>query len=279
MYVPEPFPRVLKKLRLKAGMTQQILAGQAGLGCNRMSNLETGWRRPSKKDIEGLSGPLGGSLRRHLPTAPADGRADTIARFHREIPPCDLKFVEPVHNRLMGLSQKYPAFSSEAEARILALPDEARRREWLGWIPTDSCDELGPWTALLGGPSTIPRFVSLEEIDFDTFPVGDRKSARDRKAELRPCLEVPLPNDVVALLFPQVTLKPGNKTFRVDILAEAVGPRLRWTRVIEYDGDGHDPTYDQARSNSLRVPILRLFPPDLASVGGCLRKIGEFLAR
>ena len=264
MWIPQPTGQALVHLRQQCSLTQNQLAKKARIPQSRISQLELGTRTPTLTELERLGGVLNLAkyqIRELEKSAPAPGLRELLTKFRRERPP---QKVIPVYKRLASLREKYGALFDQIEFKFCSRQDEASCRQWLGHIPTDSCDELIPWMKIVGEVDhAVGRYLSLEQIDFDTFAVADTDTGRDLKSETRPCLELALPGDAVALLFPQVPLRTLSYHARVDILVELVAPRKRLTCIIEVDGLGHISAFDKRRSKALGLPILRFTPEEL----------------
>ena len=262
MWIPQPIPQTLSQLRKEAQLTQHQLAQRSGVSPSRICNFEHGFRTPTVEELQRLVRALNlplGQLR--LLPAPPEGLAGLLDRFRREQP---RQAVHPVYQRLVSLRAKYTDLVDPLLKQIGRRPDEEWCRHWLGQVPTDSCDELLPWLRLMGEvEQATPRLLSLQQIHFETYAVADLQTGRDRRDEVRPCLELPLQSDAVALLFPQVPLRTPTRGCRVDILAEIVAPRKRVTCVMEMDGAAHDSTFDERRSQALRLPTLRFSPREV----------------
>lgn len=203
------------------------------------------------------------------------GERELLKRFRRNKEHVSFDELYEVHKRLLPLRKKYREATRSRLGRIRRRADRKVCNLWLGRLPTDSCDELVPWIWLLGEETTLPRCLSLEQIDFNTYPVADKDSGRDLKAVIRCCLEIPLGHGGVALLFPQVPLQTPTRHCRVDILVELIKEGRRATAVVEVDGDGHDSTFDLERDAALHVPVLHRTPRQLATDEGMRQLLND----
>lgn len=277
MWIPEPFSVLLKRLRLAAGLKQSQLGELSGIRASRISQVECGRREPSEEEIRALLKVLNVNVRdiaSHAVLEPQEGKEQLLARCKKERPGVDTQFIYPVYQRILDLRRNYPELTLQLMRRIDKRQDRIWCWRWLGLLPSDSADEFFPWLHLLARHDTLARITSLEQAGFDTYPVV---RGRDRKAELRPCLEVPL-NDSVALLFPQVSLRPPSQTVRPDILVELIGRRRRRTCAIEVDGPGHDFSNDRARAAALAFPVEHVEPEDYAAPG-CGERLVRYFVR
>lgn len=63
---------------------------------------------------------------------------------------------------------------------------------------------------------------------------------------------------VAFVLWPQIRLRPGDVTWRVDGLLFFRDPTRRGWLIVEFDGDGHDARLDLFRASQLRLPEVRI---------------------
>ena len=271
MWIPQQFQTALSTRRRQMRLNQQELAALSGVSRSRISQLENGIRFPNKSDLEALTHYVP-QLPTHRIPAEAPGRYKFLYRFQRER---GTQSVYSVPKRLFRLMQKYPDYCQSRLPIVEAREDRHLTGFWMGYLPTDSCDELIPWIELLN-IGAVPRFCSLAEIDFNTVGVIDTETGVCRLQETRPCLEYVQDKAVIAF-FAQIPLLRGTFKCRVDILAEVAKPRNRRTFVIETDGSGHDSTFDQRRDSELGLPVLRFSPSEMIQPQWCERLIAKLL--
>lgn len=115
--------------------------------------------------------------------------------------------------------------------------------------------------AQLAAAGATPGWANPHTFGFRRQPIVDAQGLALGERYL-PCLHWKT-QDFESIVWPQVTLRPGAVSYRVDYLALLrVGRHLVWL-VIEIDGPRHDPTYDKFRAQELGLEHIRISAEDV----------------
>ena len=265
MWIPEALPVQLKKLRDSRGLSQASLSLQTGLAPSRISEFERGVRTPRDGVLEALSRVLGfdpGELKRRTSwEEPAAGRPENrderhlLTRFSPDLrspyhPPRRRDFAF----HMAGVRDRFARVLRVLEAHLDDCPNNKELGLFLRDLPADSADEALLHLHLVACGSRTGR-VSPASLGFFAHAVIDPISRQVVGHRRRPTVGMELAQATFALV-PQVAVRPGD-TVIMDCLVGIHEGSTSWVD-LEVDGGGHDARWDEARTQSLGLPVLRV---------------------
>lgn len=230
-----------RKLRQQLQLTQGQMAERLGLSRQFWGQLETGKAllgRERARELEPVLGPL--------PTM-ADTLSNQEQRGWSPLYPYELACVsgEPWRRALRNWG--YP---------ISQLGLDARTQAWMvQLLPCDSAVEAYGWLQL-AALEARPLLHNPHQLGFRDQPIvdGQGKALGERY----------LPGlygghgEVKFMVWPQVRLRPGNTTFRVDGLVSLKVSGVVFWAILEFDGRGHNYEGDDVRRELLRMREIRI---------------------
>lgn len=246
--------QLLAQLRKKRGISQAELARRASIPAYRLSRIEHDKARPSDEEARELARRLGEDPTRLLSPELRHPRQSSLLRPFKSRPKRLALTSEVSLDTWRG---RFGLLAHQFEMAVCRRADAALCREYLRQCGAESADELQLSFQLLSREQVIPVWTTAARCGFTTHPVVERKTGASAANLVRPALHVSH-EDVVALMFPQVSLRPARSQFRVDFL---VGLKrsggIAWID-LEIDGGGHDPSYDEYRRETLGLPTVRI---------------------
>lgn len=148
--------------------------------------------------------------------------------------------------------------------RALCLQVPRRSLQWLiRHVRADSALECILWLRLVLAGAKL-RLANPHSCGYRGLPLVDEHGNALGERVL-PCLHLK-EEGLELLIWPQISLRPGKWTFRVDGLLLRVAPEARWG-ALEVDGAGHDHLKDDFRSAQLLQETIRLAKADVEDVG------------
>jgi len=181
--------------------------------------------------------------------------------------PCTTEVLRKKDLRALPLRPyEYPQYNLEAWDRAAASKPGLYRRidpKCLAWlrrfVRADSILECDLWVRLLLAGGTR-RWANPHECGYRNLPVVDDLGDALGERKL-PCIHLKR-NGLEVIIWPQVWLRPGKFTFRVDALVLRILPTPHWG-ALEVDGPGHDFEKDDFRSEQLGQDTIRLNKSDI----------------
>lgn len=277
-------PHLLRALRKERNLSQRGLAKLSRVPQPFISRLERGETRGSPRTLgalcTALDVDLGDVTKRLQWGTEGPGRRDrsTARRVENAFSPSHVyAYVGPssLAERVAVLRNRPGGVLRLHEAAIDARADSHEISCFLGEFGTDSGDEV---LLLLGlaGAGGKAAMLAPARLGSGLLDLREKKS--------RPYLGNRLMRTLVLqsgawilVFFVQVPILAGWPR-RVDFLVALKSPHGTDWQVIEVDGDGHDDSYDEERSQALRLPVLRLLPAGLEDPAH-IREILRTLAR
>jgi transcriptional regulator with XRE-family HTH domain len=237
----------IREYRIRLGLTQKQLAARVGIPRARLSEYENGRRAPSPETRAKLA--------KEFPDAP--DLLSTLDHLPKE-----------VFHALSKL-EPWPRSPDYREVwhRTRRVHQEALQK--LGHVDVPElfessirCDSTYEPCAMMQVIKAGARayVCSPHAVGFDLHPIVDEFN-RSAGARLMPCLYLLL-QSIHMLFFPQVSLRPKNILYRVDMLLLVVAGKKRFWFVVEIDGPGHNGYNDDVRKQDIGMEIIRV--PGLA---------------
>lgn len=245
--------KLIKAARKKLGLTQAVLAESTGIPRRRISALECGYQIPNDQEQTALCQRLGLSRERLALSAPSgprpccpDARKRFVSRYPFKVPRD-----RPSEIRYHAARKQYPALVSSLTQQIRAL----KGSDWASLYLRDACFDsslefIASLTLLAEGAE--PCWVPPQNTGFTKLPVINPLDRSISGHHPYPALLWE-----GRFLFPQLTVLTRNATARLDLLMGIVdGGEPQWWD-IEFDGPGHNSTYDAERESEIGLPVKR----------------------
>jgi hypothetical protein len=244
------------------------LSSLTGINIGTLSKFETGKRIPNDQQQHVLVSCLGCSryelTRACYKVESPEFRGRTRKFYCQPSKPEQPKDRESAV-RYWAAMQRYPALLVELENQLKRRDDNEGVAVYLREACFDSALEYVAHAYLLavGG---VPGWACPQRMGFRELPIVDPRTRLCTGGARYPALATER-----SLFFPQVSLMvDGRKVIRPDLLWLRKEQGVA-SRVIEFDGRGHDFGEDNLRERALRVPVLRFSESDVVS--------GRFLER
>lgn len=155
----------------------------------------------------------------------------------------------------------FPTYNQEAWDRAASYKPELYRKirphdlAWLRrYVRTDSALECDLWVILVLAGAKL-RLANPHSCGYRNLPIVDDLGMALGE-RLLPCLHLKR-DGLDVIIWPQVSLRPGKWTFRVDGLVLRISPRPHWGG-LEADGKGHAHEKDNFRTAQLLHDMVRL---------------------
>ena len=245
----------LRKARKLAHLTLKQLSTLTSIDWRRLSEFELGKRWPKPEEAKAIEKALGVVInwgeKRRRPRPPVS----VVAPF-RTAPPGLPKPDRPAKVRLESARQRHPALYLRLYTRI-----DKQHRWFLHQVASDSYLEIIGWMQLLARGFT-PYVSGCLAFGFRHCPVVHPVSRDQIPDAGYPMLSFAA-DDLDLVLFPQLYLRPRQRSWRVDALACAHQNGRRLWFVLELDGRGHSNEDGQDKEQEVALPFLRFATSDV----------------
>lgn len=233
----------LKQHRIRLGLTQAELAKRVGISRHRLSDYENGRKLPGEK--------MRNQLAAQFPDAP-----DLLATVEELPVPVRRLFtrLEP-WPRTPDYRKVWGRMRTVHRALLQTLGPVEVPLLFESSIRCDSTYEPLCIVQLIHAGAR-PYVSSPNCIGFDLHPIVDDFN-HSAGARLMPCVYWTIGNVHILIWF-QVTLRPQQVLFRVDMLLLVVVGRKRFWFVVEVDGPAHNPYKDDLEKQQIGMEIIRV---------------------
>lgn len=255
MYIGPRFRDLIAKRRIDLGLKKIDLARRLGVAHTTVSRWEQGVCVPDQQTLARLARALDLPLRTLLESLPPPSDASLLRSVLREMPPYDPPRERENYQRLKRCLELHSEQTRRCLDELNRREDQSEIRHFLREVHTRSRLELLFTLAALtfsrptdGAPARLHL----------PWPVVHERSGRPEGGRKWPLL---ITADRTTLLF-NAPLLTFDGIFTPDVL---VGPPGEPWRVIEIDGEGHDPVENARKEKALALRLDRLQEADIAA--------------
>lgn len=239
--------------RQKQLLSQRQLSEISGVDAKRISELETGRRKPGEEEIGKLAKALN-LPRRQVQLAAGSAhnpKIEVTKRKFRVLSDAPRNQDRPSRDRYRRARKLYPRLVGELEGRLRRRPDSNKIQVYLREATFDSALEYVAHLIMLDR-GAVTGYVSPARMGLCHLPVVDPIGKTMTGHRLYPALGFEK-----ALFIPQISLQTNIGVVTLDLAWGQREPNgTRWTD-LEIDGPGHRAEGDPDRDRAVRMPVVR----------------------